>query len=68
MPNTDIGTRYRAMLSTQEYLDSFLTRLHAGTLAPALEAMAHHYAFGAPPRDHLLPGAGTLTVSWKDAT
>lgn len=43
-----IQKRCRELLESEEYIKSVKARLHNGTLAPQLEALFHHYAYGKP--------------------
>jgi hypothetical protein len=45
---TDIGGFCRELLRSPDYRESLKTRLVNGTLAPAVEVLLHHYAFGRP--------------------
>lgn len=49
---SDVGAACRAMVEDAGYQASFRLRLAQGTLPPALEAMAWHYAHGKP-SEHL---------------
>ena len=44
----DVAERCRAMIESPEYVAYFQHRLMVGQLAPALEALSWHYAYGKP--------------------
>jgi hypothetical protein len=64
--NTTLEARKFAhgLVASPGYRKSLKQRLDGGTLAPALEAMLHHYAYGKPPDRVELTGAdqGPLRV------
>lgn len=45
---TEIKAFFRGVLESDEYRESLKARLLAGEVAPALEALAYHYAYGKP--------------------
>jgi hypothetical protein len=51
-----VGERCRALIESPEYRDYFQHRLMVGQLAPALEAMTWHYAYGKPVERQELSG------------
>jgi hypothetical protein len=53
-----------SVVGSEAYRKNLQARLSAGTLAPALEAMLYHYAYGKPPERVELTGAdqGPLRV------
>ena len=55
---TELGHACRRLVQDKAYRDSFKTRLHAGELAPALEQMVWHYAYGKPLERHEIGGEG----------
>lgn len=63
----EVAARCRALIESPEYQTYFQHRLMVGQLAPALEALTWHYAYGKPVERHELSGSGggPLIVSWK---
>jgi hypothetical protein len=58
---TDTAAVCRALVEDDTYRKAFKKRLHAGELAPALEAMAWHYAYGKP--KELLEHSGSISMT-----
>ena len=59
----DVQARCRELIESPSYQTSFRTRFEAGTLAPALETMAWHYAYGKP--SETVQIGGQVTIQWQ---
>ena len=46
--SSDVGTFARRIVEDEAYLVEVSKRAHAGTLAPGMESMLWHYAYGKP--------------------
>lgn len=55
---TELGQACRRLVEDRAYRAAFKLRLHAGELAPPLEAMVWHYAYGKPLERHEVGGEG----------
>lgn len=55
---TDVAAVARELLDDADYRQMFKTRLKAGDLAPAVESMLWHYAYGKPPDSLHVSGEG----------
>jgi hypothetical protein len=45
---TEVGQFFRGVLESQTYRQTLTRRLEEGKVAPAVEALAFHYAYGKP--------------------
>ncbi len=66
---TEVAKCCRDLVANKAYREKFKARLEAGELAPQLEAMAWHYAYGKPVEHHEVSGegGGPVLVRFVDA-
>jgi hypothetical protein len=64
----EVEAKCRALIEDPEYQTYFKHRLAVGQLAPALEAMTWHYAYGKPIErlEHAGPGGGPIPYQWQE--
>ena len=60
---TEVKAIYAAIVDDPTYRKTLVARAKAGELAPALEAMLWHYAYGKPKEQ--VQHAGGITVAWE---
>jgi hypothetical protein len=58
----------RKLVDDKDYRKAFEKRFKAGELAPALEALVWHYAFGKPTERHEHSGVegGPIIYTWQE--
>ena len=56
----DVKALCTELLESPTYVRNFRTRLNAGKLAPVVEALVWHYAYGKPKEQIELEAGGTL--------
>lgn len=59
-----VAAMCRDLIESPDYQANFQQRFKAGTLAPMLEALTWHYAYGKPIERHDF-GQGAFTLTWK---
>lgn len=63
----EVEAACRKLVDDPEYRQYFEHRLKVGQLAPQLEAMAWHYAYGQPIKrhEHAGPGGQPIPFTWQ---
>lgn len=64
----EIKAYFRSVLESPEYRAKFEARLRAGEVAPAIESLAYHYAYGKPAERVEMTGDLEVTGTYELST